>query len=318
MINGFSVGTYKISSTFVGEVSICTITVQDSTPPVLELQPVQIDIGESVSVDHFVKNAEDPSGEVEIRLMTTLNTKEVGTHTVVIEAEDIYGNVVSAETTLQVRLDSKPPVFSGVKEIVVEKKAKKSKKKGKPSAKSTSKTTEDSEIGTITSHSYSTTSAKPKLTLVKQQAVNGGEKTSESVKARPGDTITYYLTLTNDESSESAAKDVDIVDDIPKGMKYVEGSAVGDATVSNGSVRWTIGSLKAGQSVLVSYQASIPEDAEAATYSGTANASCYIESSEDSPKTADENQPGLWLASTTASIGTALGGAAAIRRKRRG
>jgi hypothetical protein len=105
---------------------------------------------------------------------------------------------------------------------------------------------------------------------------------------------------------------------VPQGMKYVEGSAVGDATVSNGSVRWTIGSLKAGQSVLVSYQASIPEDAEAATYSGTANASCYIESSEDSPKTADENQPGLWLASTTASIGTALGGAASIRRKRRG
>lgn len=121
MINGFSVGTYKISSTFVGEVSICTITVQDSTPPVLELQPVQIDLGESVSVDHFIKTAEDPSGEVEIRLMTTLNTKEVGTQTVVIEAEDIYGNVASAETTLQVRIDSKPPVFSGVKEIVVEK-----------------------------------------------------------------------------------------------------------------------------------------------------------------------------------------------------
>ena len=214
------------------------------------------------------------------------------------------------------RTDLKP--YTIKTEIVVEKEAKKSAKKGKSASKSAAKSTEDSEIGSITSHSYSTTSAKPKLTLVKQQAVNGGEKTSESVKARPGDTITYYLTLTNDESSESAAKDVDIVDDIPKGMKYVEGSAVGDATVSNGSVRWTIGSLKAGQSVLVSYQASIPEDAEAATYSGTANASCYIESSEDSPKTADENQPGLWLASTTASIGTALGGAAAIRRKRRG
>jgi uncharacterized repeat protein (TIGR01451 family) len=214
------------------------------------------------------------------------------------------------------RTDLKP--YTIKTEIVVEKEAKKSAKKGKSASKSSTTSTEDSEIGTITSHSYSTTSAKPKLTLVKQQAVNGGEKASESVKARPGDTITYYLTLTNDESSESAAKDVDIVDDIPQGMKYVEGSAVGDATVSNGSVRWTIGSLKAGQSVLVSYQASIPEDAEAATYSGTANASCYIESSEDSPKTADENQPGLWLASTTASIGTALGGAASIRRKRRG
>ena len=212
------------------------------------------------------------------------------------------------------RTDLKP--YTIKTEIVVEKEAKKSEKKGKSASKSSAKTTEDSEIGTITSHSYSTTSAKPKLTLVKQQAVNGGEKTSESVKARPGDTITYYLTLTNDESSESAAKDVDIVDDIPQGMKYVEGSAVGDATVSNGSVRWRIGSLKAGQSVLVSYQASIPEDAEAATYSGTANASCYIESSEASPKTADENRPGLWLGGAMTSLVTVLGSVLKLRRKR--
>ena len=215
------------------------------------------------------------------------------------------------------RTERKPYVIQTEK--VVEQEAKKSTKTGSQSgktSKSYSKTESGDKAGSITSHSYSTTSAKPKLTLVKQQAVNGGEKTSESVKARPGDTITYYLTLTNDESSESAAKDVDIVDDIPQGMKYVEGSAVGDATVSNGSVRWTIGSLKAGQSVLVSYQASIPEDAEAATYSGTANASCYIESSEDSPKTADENQPGLWLGGAVTSLVTVVGSVLKLLRKR--
>ena len=216
-----------------------------------------------------------------------------------------------------VRTDLKPYVIQTEK--VVEQKAKKSAKTGSQSGK-TSKSSTKSEgsdkAGDITSHSVSTTSAKPKLTLTKQQAVNGGEKTSESVKAKPGDTITYYLTLTNDESAEATAKDVTIADDIPEGMVYVEGSATGDATVSSGTVRWTIGSLNAGQSVLVSYKASIPEDAEAATYSGTANASCYIESSEASPKTADENRPGLWLGGAMTSLVTVLGSVLKLRRKR--
>lgn len=216
-----------------------------------------------------------------------------------------------------VRTDLKPYVIQTEK--VVEQKAKQSTKTGSQSgktSKSSSKTEDGDKAGSITSHSVSTTSAKPKLTLTKQQAVNGGEKTSESVKARPGDTITYYLTLSNDESAQAAAQDVAIADDIPEGMVYVEGSATGDATVSNGTVRWSIGKVNAGQSVLVSYKASIPEDAEAATYSGTANASCYIESEEDSPKTADENRPGLWLGGAVTSLVTVVGSVLKLLRKR--
>lgn len=216
-----------------------------------------------------------------------------------------------------VRTDLKPYVIQTEK--VVEQKAKQSTKTGSQSAKtskSTSKTEDGDKAGSITSHSVSTTSAKPKLTLTKQQAVNGGEKTSESVKAKPGDTITYYLTLTNDESAQAAAQDVAIADDIPEGMVYVEGSATGDATVSNGTVRWSIGKVNVGQSVLVSYKASIPEDAEAATYSGTANASCYIENEEDSPKTADENRPGLWMGGAVTSLVTVVGSVLKLLRKR--
>ena len=216
-----------------------------------------------------------------------------------------------------VRTDLKPYVIQTEK--VVEQKAKQSAKTGSQSgktSKSSSKTEDGDKAGSITSHSVSTTSAKPKLTLTKQQAVNGGEKTSESVKAKPGDTITYYLTLTNDESAQAAAQDVAIADDIPEGMVYVEGSATGDATVSNGTVRWSIGKVNAGQSVLVSYKASIPEDAEAATYSGTANASCYIENEEDSPKTADENRPGLWMGGAVTSLVTVVGSVLKLLRKR--
>lgn len=215
------------------------------------------------------------------------------------------------------RTERKPFVIKTEK--VAEQKAKQSTKTGSQSgktSKSSSKTEDGDKAGSITSHSVSTTSAKPKLTLTKQQAVNGGEKTSESVKAKPGDTITYYLTLSNDESAQAAAQDVAIADDIPEGMVYVEGSATGDATVSNGTVRWSIGKVNAGQSVLVSYKASIPEDAEAATYSGTANASCYIENEEDSPKTADENRPGLWLGGAVTSLVTVVGSVLKLLRKR--
>ena len=66
----------------------------------------------------------------------------------------------------------------------------------------------------------------------------------------------------------------------------------------------------------MSYQASIPEDAEAATYSGTANASCSIESEEASPKTADENRPGLWLGGALASLSAATGAALSLLRRR--
>lgn len=122
-INASPVGTYTISSTSMDQTCTCTVTLQDTTAPTLELQPVHIDIGESASLNSFIKKVEDASGEVETKLLTTLNTQEEGTQKVTVEAKDINGNVTTAETTLKVSLDSKPPVFSGVKEITLEKNA---------------------------------------------------------------------------------------------------------------------------------------------------------------------------------------------------
>jgi uncharacterized repeat protein (TIGR01451 family) len=166
-----------------------------------------------------------------------------------------------------------------------------------------------SKARTTTSSEVSAASTSPVLSLKKEQAVNDGERTSETVSAKLGDTITYYLTVTNSEESASAAKSISIVDNIPEGMTYVEGSASGEAAVSNGIIRWTVENLAAGQSVLVSYQAKIPEDASAASYSGTANASCYVESLEDSPKTGDENHSGRWYSVAGVSAAAMLTGA---------
>lgn len=123
-INAAPVGIYTISSTSMEQTCTCTITVQDTTAPTLELRAVQIDIGEGASVKSFIKTAEDASGEVETKLLTTLDLKTEHTQSVVVEAKDINGNVTTAETTLTVYLDSRPPVFSGVQELTLAKNSK--------------------------------------------------------------------------------------------------------------------------------------------------------------------------------------------------
>ena len=120
-INASPVGVYSITTVSMEQSCTCTVTLQDTIAPTLELQAVHIDIGDSVSVHSFVKAAEDASGEVALRLLTVLNDQTEGTQTVTVEAKDMNGNVTTAETTLKVTLDSRGPVFSGVQAITLKK-----------------------------------------------------------------------------------------------------------------------------------------------------------------------------------------------------
>ena len=120
-INASPVGVYTITSTSMGQNCVCTVTVQDTTPPTLELQTVHIDIGETLSVNSFVKKAEDVSGDVEVKLLTTVDITKEGTCTVTVEAKDVNGNVTTGKATLKVTLDSKAPVFSGVGNVTLAK-----------------------------------------------------------------------------------------------------------------------------------------------------------------------------------------------------
>lgn len=122
-INAAGVGTYTITSTSSEHPCTCTVTIQDTTPPTLELKELHIDIGDYVGLQHFIKAAKDTSGPVTTRLITKLNLKTQGTQTVVVEAEDINGNKTTLETKLHVYLDSRPPAFTGVGALTVEKNA---------------------------------------------------------------------------------------------------------------------------------------------------------------------------------------------------
>lgn len=113
-INTLPAGEYIISGTLGGKVSQCTVTVQDTTPPEIVVEPVVLYKGRSTELENFIVSASDLSGEVTTRLMTELDFETPGFQTVVIEAEDPFGNVTTVETTLQIILDSEPPYFTGV------------------------------------------------------------------------------------------------------------------------------------------------------------------------------------------------------------
>ncbi|MEE6273973.1 S8 family serine peptidase [Georgenia wangjunii] len=61
-------------------------------------------------------------------------------------------------------------------------------------------------------------------------------KTADVETAAPGDTVTYEVTVQPNVTDEDLT--YTITDDIPEGMTYVEGSATGGATVTDGVLEW--------------------------------------------------------------------------------
>lgn len=120
-LNRVNIGTYTARSTSGGTTRTCTVTIVDTTGPVIELQPVSVHLGKTAVAEDFIVSVEDPSGVKEIRMLTELDFKTIGTQTVVFEAEDIYGNISTAETEFLVSTDVTPPVIKGLTTLQVEK-----------------------------------------------------------------------------------------------------------------------------------------------------------------------------------------------------
>lgn len=117
-INASGIGEYTITSATNGKEMTCTVTVQDTRGPVLELNEVQRYQGRAAKLEDFVVSVSDVSGVAEVRLMTELDVKTLGTYTVVVEAEDTLGNITTGETTLWVTTDMRPPVISGGTDVL--------------------------------------------------------------------------------------------------------------------------------------------------------------------------------------------------------
>lgn len=120
-INASGVGTYTVTSINEGVTCNCVVTVKDTVAPKLELQNKKIFAGDSVDAREFIVSASDLAGEVDVKLVTPLDSTTPGVYTLVFEATDVNGNVTRKEATFEVMTDAVGPVFSGVKDMVVEK-----------------------------------------------------------------------------------------------------------------------------------------------------------------------------------------------------
>ena len=120
-INAGGVGTYTVTSISGNASKECTVIVQDTTAPTLELKEVTIYTDETVSAESFVKSATDFSGSVELRFVTEPSFGTAGTQAVTIEATDKSGNVTRGETILTIIQDTKAPGIYGVTEITIDK-----------------------------------------------------------------------------------------------------------------------------------------------------------------------------------------------------
>lgn len=120
-INASPAGIYSIVSSSEGQINHCSVTVQDTTAPELVLKTVRVYKGTAVALEDFIESATDASGEVTLRLMSELSTKEFGSFPVIIEAEDVNGNITTAETTLEVQKDATPPYINGLSAITTDK-----------------------------------------------------------------------------------------------------------------------------------------------------------------------------------------------------
>lgn len=122
-INAASVGEYTVASTVAGQTRICTVTVQDTTPPEISLKSVTIYKGDKVTLDSFLVSAEDLSGEPALKFASEPDINKEGEQTVTITATDKYGNETVAETKLKVIRDTEAPVFSGLSVMNIKKKS---------------------------------------------------------------------------------------------------------------------------------------------------------------------------------------------------
>ena len=120
-------GTYEVTVQHGFQKEKFSIVIQDTTAPelILKQEDFYLEVGELYDAEHFVENACDLSGEVELKITLFMKGQatgdriccgSAGKRLVKITASDCYGN----ETTCMVEaMADTPPEISGYKEFYV-------------------------------------------------------------------------------------------------------------------------------------------------------------------------------------------------------
>ena len=117
-VNVYEVGEYSFTVTYKGKKKTGKISVQDTTPPVLEVKNVTIKEGEKVSVNSFISSCTDYSGCSYSFKDKGKDYSKPGTYDVYVVATDNYKNEVTMKATLVVEAkNSSSTSYSNLKEI---------------------------------------------------------------------------------------------------------------------------------------------------------------------------------------------------------
>ncbi len=117
---GTAVGEFTLTATSGGVTQTVTVSVVDTTAPVLELRNLHRLPGETASVEDFIVSVFDLAA-VTTELVTPLTMTAPGTYPVTIAAIDESGNraEATANLVLSQSSDVTPPVFKGVEALAV-------------------------------------------------------------------------------------------------------------------------------------------------------------------------------------------------------
>ena len=121
------------------------------------------------------------------------------------------------------------------------------------------------------------------------------KKTADVQTANVSDTLTYTIKLTNGEAATSAWKEVVLTDDLPDGLTFVDSSVYVDGksaehSFKDGMLSVAVGDIAAGQTVTVTFKATVNND----MYNQTIYNTAVAEGTNGMVKDEDGNETGKY------------------------
>ena len=111
----------------------------------------------------------------------------------------------------------------------------------------------------------------PRMTIRKEQSVNGAPSTADRVYVKPGDQITYFVTVSN--VGDSLARNVTVEDQLPPALMLDASSISHGGYEEDGVITWALGELAQSDSVTVSFKATVPDATRRTTWVNQAQGS---------------------------------------------
>lgn len=113
-ISKAGIGEHTLTVSTGHSEATCTITLVDTTPPILKLQNIRRWPGRTATINDIISYVYDASGTPTVRLLTDLpNFNEEGKYTVTVEAVDANGYSVRESAIIWVSDNTKAPEIRG-------------------------------------------------------------------------------------------------------------------------------------------------------------------------------------------------------------